>query len=534
MPSVYTLAIRQHNGWEALLAQRHVVDLRRTLHPENNVLHICHNPGEVVIPGGVKRVGESLGRTALRVFCEKTNRQLPHTATLEKFYQIRDQHFMLLRENENSWLTLSRDEELYNLNRHLTRYEEAVTVDRETGRLTSSLPWRYYQDIHHFFWWPLRDVLELFTDKKSLGEWQAEQYALVQQVGRFYDNYPLVLVGQNRRDFSKTFEQALSKLVNDHPVTSIQVYPEYDRDRSTLLMFGRAGRITHAHDGVEQLKGDHFEFFSERPLVGAVYVVWAYNGKDRVLEGETMSYAGTDDFGSHTFVKTYGGGDEENAEENAEAGRSLKRSAHESASRQGGWTPVPVEFEVQKPYNLELDSRYVELDGTYHLWVNKTDEPYTEEPPDGEMRPRTEQRFKPDYTSGKFEYEAEMMVPSGSSGMCVMQIHTQDGYSPDGRRCPTAFMLFWFDSHGGSLHHYAATRPLATNLTGRWFHLNVIHDLHTHAVTISVNGKSVAIPDEPCSVRSPSYYMKDGVYAQDDASHEMQVYIRDIKLRRHP
>lgn len=67
-------------------------------------------------------------------------------------------------------------------------------------------------------------------------------------------------------------------------------------------MFGRAGRITHAHGG-EQLKGDHFEFFSERPRVGARYVVWAYNGKDRVLEGHPMSYAGTDESGSHTFVK---------------------------------------------------------------------------------------------------------------------------------------------------------------------------------------------------------------------------------------
>ncbi|HEX5708367.1 MAG TPA: hypothetical protein VFX96_13775 [Pyrinomonadaceae bacterium] len=304
MPSVYTLAIRQRNGWEALLAQKHVIDLRRTLHPENNLLHICHDPGEVVIPGGLKRAGESLGRAALRIFCEKTNRQLPKTATLETFYQFGDQHFLLLRADENDWLSLAREEELENLNRQLARREEAVAIDPVSGRLASSWPWRFYQDIHQLFWWPLRDVLELFTDKSTLGEWQAEQYALAQQVAPAYDNYPLILVSHNRRDVPKTFEQALSKLVNDHPVTSIQVYPEGDWERSTLLMLGRAGRIAYAH-GVEQLKGDHFEFFNEHtPRVGAFYVVWAYNGKDRVLAGQTMSYAGTDEFGRHIFVKS--------------------------------------------------------------------------------------------------------------------------------------------------------------------------------------------------------------------------------------
>lgn len=303
MPSVYALAIRQRNGWEALLAQKHVIDLRRTLHPENNLLHICPNPGEVVIPGGLKRAGESLGRAALRIFCEHTNRQLPKTAALESFYQLGDQHFLLLRADENDWLSLSRDEELERLNSHFARRDEAVTIDPETGRLTSSWPWRFYQDIHHLFWWPLRDVLELFTDKSALGEWQAEQYTLAQQVVHAYDNYPLVLVSHRRRDFPKSFEQALSKLVNDHPVTSIQVFAEGDWERSTLLMFGRAGRITYKQ-GVEHLKGDHFEFFNDcTPRVGAFYVVWAYNGKDRVIAGQTMSYAGTDEFGRHVFVK---------------------------------------------------------------------------------------------------------------------------------------------------------------------------------------------------------------------------------------
>lgn len=302
MPSVYTLATRQRDGWDVLLAQKHVIDLRRTLHPENNLLHLCQNPGEVVIPGGPRHAGESPGRAALRVFCEKTNRRLPHTATLESFHQIGDHHFVLLRADQNDWLSLRHDADLDALNRRLALFEEGVVVDGATGRLVSSRPWWYYQDVHQFFWWPLRDVLELFTDKQRLGDWQAEQYALARQVMPAYDNYSLLLVHQDRRDAPSAFEQALSKLVHDHPVTSVQVYPEGDRERTTLHMLGRSGRIT-VEGGVERLKVDHFEFF-ERPRVGGRYVVWAYNGKDRVRADQLMTYAGTDNLGRHVFDKT--------------------------------------------------------------------------------------------------------------------------------------------------------------------------------------------------------------------------------------
>ncbi|MEK6376141.1 MAG: polysaccharide lyase family 7 protein [Acidobacteriota bacterium] len=215
------------------------------------------------------------------------------------------------------------------------------------------------------------------------------------------------------------------------------------------------------------------------------------------------------------------------------AKKSLKTSGPEPTSGQDEWAPVPVKFDVQWPYNLEQGSRYVELDGTYHLWVLKTDKPYKA---GSKTKPRTEQRFKPDYTSGQLKYEADIMVPSGSNGMSIMQIHTINGYSSGGKKCSTAFMLFWFDSDGGSLHQYSTPKPLAKNLTGEWFHLCVIHDLSKRAVTVSVNGKSVGppIPDKPCSVKSPSYYMKDGVYVQDGASPEMEVYIKNIKMWKHP
>ena len=201
-------------------------------------------------------------------------------------------------------------------------------------------------------------------------------------------------------------------------------------------------------------------------------------------------------------------------------------------SGQDEWMPVPAAFDVQVPYNLEQSDRYVELDGTYYLWVKKTDQPYKK----GSLtKPRTERRFRPDYTSGQMKYESHMMIPPSSSGMSIMQIHTNNQYAPGGKKCATAFMLFWYDTDGGSLHHYSMPKPLAKNLTGQWFSLTVIHNLNTHTVTVLVNGEAVGkpIPDKSCSVNSPSYYMKDGVYQQDEASPEMEMYIKKIKLWKH-
>jgi hypothetical protein len=214
------------------------------------------------------------------------------------------------------------------------------------------------------------------------------------------------------------------------------------------------------------------------------------------------------------------------------AKKGLKKSGPEPMSGQDGWTPVPAAFDVQVPYNLQRSCRYIELDGTFHMRVKKTDQPYKK---GSKTKPRTEQRFRPDYTSGQLKYEADMMVPPCSSGMSIMQIHTKNGYSAGGKKCSTAFMLFWLDTDGGSLHHYSTLRPLATNLRGQWFHLCVLHDLNTHTVTVLVNRKAVGkpIPDKSCSVKSPSYYMKDGAYVQDDASPEMEVYIKKIILWKH-
>jgi len=193
-------------------------------------------------------------------------------------------------------------------------------------------------------------------------------------------------------------------------------------------------------------------------------------------------------------------------------------------SGKDGWSSAPVSFKVQWPYNVPESSRYSYSGGVYHLWVYNTDAPFEK---GNTTRPRTEQRFEPDYTSGQLQYAADIMVPSGTSNVCVMQVHTGDAQSP--QYGSTTFMLFYYSSDGGSVHDYSGTE-LAKNLNNTYFHLNVNHDLDNHTITVWVNSKQVWTQKDNGAT---DFYMKDGVYMQSGGSSEMQDYIKNIKFWTH-
>lgn len=197
---------------------------------------------------------------------------------------------------------------------------------------------------------------------------------------------------------------------------------------------------------------------------------------------------------------------------------SIRASASSGSDR---WIPAPVHFRIQYPYNVSRQSRYVISHGVYHLRVYRNDKPFSKR---SHTRPRTEQRFIPDYASGEVQYASDMMVPAGTSGTCIFQIHTGNAYSH--RYGATTFMLFWYARDGGSLHDYSG-KELAGHLTGKWFHLQVRHDVKSHVITVWINGRKVWSQHDN---GAPDFYMKDGVYAQHGASRVMQVYIKDIRI----
>ncbi len=188
----------------------------------------------------------------------------------------------------------------------------------------------------------------------------------------------------------------------------------------------------------------------------------------------------------------------------------------------GGWTPIPVKFAVQWPYNTNQSSRYWFTNGVYHCLVYSNDVPFR---PDSTTSPRTEQRFTPNYTNGEIQYQATMMAPSDENSYCIFQIHT--GNAQAHRFGATTLMLFWFSSQGGSLHEYHGT-ALARDLGNRWFQLNVAHNVPARTIRVWVNRKLVLTRR---ANRASDFYMKDGVYAQRHGpSPQMTTCISNILM----
>jgi len=186
-----------------------------------------------------------------------------------------------------------------------------------------------------------------------------------------------------------------------------------------------------------------------------------------------------------------------------------------------GWTPAKLTFKVQYPYNLNKSDRYAEKDGTYHLWVFNDDQPFSK---GNTTLPRTEMRF-PELTTGQLQFEADMMAPTGTNNVCIMQIHTGDAESH--QYGSTTFML---DVRDGSLKHYN-DKLIAPDILDKWFHLNVIHDTNTHTITCFINNKQVWQHKDN---GADDFYFKSGVYTQRGGSHEMQVFIKNLKLWTKP
>ena len=107
-----------------------------------------------------------------------------------------------------------------------------------------------------------------------------------------------------------------------------------------------------------------------------------------------------------------------------------------------------------------------------------------------------------DYSSGVWQFEGYGYVPSGKTGVPVMQIHNEEGAAH-----ATVLMLHVYD---GVLRFYngAAVEP---NIYNRWFRLNFVHDVGASTVAVYIDG------EERFSTRvipSESYYFKFGVYMQ--------------------
>jgi len=180
-----------------------------------------------------------------------------------------------------------------------------------------------------------------------------------------------------------------------------------------------------------------------------------------------------------------------------------------------GWTPDTSHFEIQSPYNLKHGERYV-FDAsteTHHLWVFDKDKPDTKS---STRPPRTEMSFDK-YVSGRHQFEADVLVATNTSRVSIMQVFGGEDHHA------TSLQLRVYD---GNLKEYEH-KTLLSDIYGKWFHLNVTHDVATHEIQVFINGDSVLTNKD---YGGKEWHFKCGVYAQEKPSHKMEVYYRNIKI----
>ncbi len=121
------------------------------------------------------------------------------------------------------------------------------------------------------------------------------------------------------------------------------------------------------------------------------------------------------------------------------------------------------------------------------------------------------------YSSGVWQFEADAYVPTGTTGVSIMQIF---GAEPPSA---TTLMTRVYD---GSLTYYREP-VLVPNIYNKWFRLNVIHDVDAAKVKVYINGDLKLERDDR---RGTSHYFKCGVYTQNDPSNCMESQWKNIKV----
>ncbi|XP_028755045.1 citrate-binding protein-like [Neltuma alba] len=195
---------------------------------------------------------------------------------------------------------------------------------------------------------------------------------------------------------------------------------------------------------------------------------------------------------------------------------SVRSQFHEDLTL--GFTELPLNasnFKHHNPYNLPVSSRYSFHGGVHKFWVYSTDKPLSKSSP---TKPRSEIKIQGyDYSSGVWQFEGHGYAPSGTSGVCIMQLFGAD--SPHA----TTLMI---RTYNDSLTYYR--RPvLVPYIWDRWFQLNVIHDVEASIVRVYIDRLLVY---EAPGRGGHSHYFKFGVYTQNDPSYYMESRWKGIRV----
>ena len=165
-----------------------------------------------------------------------------------------------------------------------------------------------------------------------------------------------------------------------------------------------------------------------------------------------------------------------------------------------GFTMTPFTYDIQSPYKVPQADRYHfdAATNTHICWVKSDDSSFQA---GNGTDPRTELRWKEEWTSGQHMLEADVWILGTTDRTNIVQVFST---TP-----PTTFMLTaWADK---TLRYYFGTGNgpvIMTDAFEKWFNLKVLHNVATHQVTVYINDvKSMSFGD-----KGSHWHFKNGNY----------------------
>lgn len=178
-----------------------------------------------------------------------------------------------------------------------------------------------------------------------------------------------------------------------------------------------------------------------------------------------------------------------------------------------GWTEINPGFSVQDPPDA-VRYEYLSSTGEHHLWLNSTD---TWLWPDSSSGPRSEMRWRNDYTGGQSQFECDMKIGSGAHNVSVFQIFGGSSWA-------TAFMTLAMNTN--SLYYYDIER-FHSPIYNTYVRLNVLHETDTGNIHVFVNRTFIKTYKDH---GDGTHYFKAGLYGRDGMSARGDIYLKNIHL----
>lgn len=192
-------------------------------------------------------------------------------------------------------------------------------------------------------------------------------------------------------------------------------------------------------------------------------------------------------------------------------------SAATSASPTSGLTEYTDTYSVQHPYDLPQSARFSVTAGPeYNAWIQKGDKPFKQGSGTG---PRTEMRWATNWSGTEHQWEADVLIDNGTNGACIMQVKGATGGE-----------AIYINTHNnGNIYNSVNNTVLASNMWGKWFHMNADFQPASGTVRVWINDNLV-LTTHYSAPSSKVWYFKNGVY--NTTSTKSEAHFKNVTFWR--